>query len=89
VKIFKYALQIEDEQTVELPLCSTILFTGANNGELCIWVQVLNPNAAKKPHKLFIHGTGREINGMLQKKYLGSVVMEPFVWHVFLEVPRG
>jgi hypothetical protein len=90
MQIFKYILSMDDEQKVQLPMHSNILFVGAKDGKLCVWAQVPYPDAVKKPVRVFIYGTGHEIKRVEEKKYLGSVVMEPFVWHVFVEeAPLG
>lgn len=79
--IHKYPLEITDVQEVPLPEGAQILSIGNQNGVLCLWALV-NPLKPIMPRRFRIVGTGNSIKqhpGM----HLATVVIDPFVWHVF------
>lgn len=89
-KIYKYKLEITDKQTVALPADADILSVDAQLGELCLWAVVV-PNNFTIERRIEIFGTGADIpTGLgISRIYLGTVVMPPFVWHVFERVSNG
>jgi hypothetical protein len=47
---------------------------------------MVDPKAEYAPRRFFVHGTGHEcIRAVPYSEFIGSVIMEPFVWHVFAE----
>lgn len=82
--IWKYQLKITDQQAVEMPYEHNILSVAEQNGVLCMWVEV-NPNAYLIDVDIEIIGTGNPIYHTVDygRKFIGTVVMNPFVWHVF------
>lgn len=83
--IYKFELEITDDQTIDLYQDYYYLGVAEQNGTLCLWALV-DTESAKVPMKIRIFGTGHpfreEANEYLVP--LGSVVMrEGFVWHVF------
>lgn len=83
-KIYKYGLELEDEQTIEMPLDAQILSVANQRGVLCLWAMVI-PGIAMEKRTIEIIGTGNPIASRISgiKKFIGTVVIEPFVWHVF------
>lgn len=93
-KIFKYELEITDEQTIDMPSLSRILSVQEQNGKLCLWAVVEEKNAIK-PRKIIICGTGNPLPDGLREfsydapsgyttEFIGTVQMSyGLVWHVF------
>lgn len=83
--IFKYPIDIKDEQHVTMSAWSRFLSVGYDpSGQLCVWAEV-NPDL-KPPidRTIWIVGTGGEMPFMQQKsRFLGTVLDGDFVWHVF------
>jgi len=80
--IYKYYLVITDTQSLNLPEDAQILSVAEQNGELCLWALVIPDNP--KTYRTFeILGTGNPIPKTLRRKFIGTVPMESFMWHVF------
>jgi len=85
--IWKYPLEIEDEQEITMPEGASILSVADQGGRLCMWVLV-NPNARGRKHIIRIYGTGHPCpNNIEFLEHLGTVVMSSgnLVWHVFYD----
>lgn len=82
--IWKYELEIADRQEVYIPQGAEILAVDNHKGGLCVWALVDKDSTIQEPIAFRIVGTGNpfEDTGL---KYLDSVVIDPFVWHVFVE----
>lgn len=83
MKIFKYRLEIRDEQTLMLPRFGEILHVGVQDSQLCIWVWV-DEHDSLDPHLFAVIGTGNPIPEYDTMEHLGTVQQEGFVRHVFL-----
>jgi hypothetical protein len=81
--IYKYRLDITDEQFVSLPKGATILKYGEQRGDLYFWalVDLSNPSELVK---FYIKGTGLLMDDafLLNKKYQDTVTALG-VWHIF------
>jgi len=81
--IWKYELAITDIQQLEIPHKGTILSVANQNGKLCLWALV-NPNLVSYIRTIEIIGTGNPIDkSPVERKFIGTAVINPFVWHVF------
>lgn len=80
-RIYKYPLQISDEQMISMPRRSIIRFVGPQDGVLCLWAEVPADEDRFVGRTFYIHGTGHTIPQ--GRRYVGSAVMPPFVWHVY------
>lgn len=83
--IWKYELEVTDIQTIRLPLGAKIISVAEQRGRLCLWAIVNLDNVHPDSGELVeiaIVGTGNPVDtsGL---KFIGTVVMNPFVWHVF------
>lgn len=79
--IWKYELEITDEQYIDMPKNARVLSAGNQNGKLCLWAMV-STEAKLIPHRVAICGTGLpcyESSG----NFIDSVQIGQFVWHVF------
>ena len=79
--IWKYELAITEIQTLTIPCMAKILSVANQNGKLCLWVMVQPANKTEE-RNIEIIGTGRSIS-VANRKFLDTVIMNPFVWHVF------
>ena len=82
MKIYKYPLQLAEVQTVDMPKGAKILCAGAQNGSIVIWAMV-NPTFPLGGRTIRIVGTGWETKAGI--KYISSVQIDTFVWHIFEE----
>jgi hypothetical protein len=71
--IYKYKL----EEIMQLPKGIQILKVGVQNNEIYIW-GIVNSEETEIRHFRVI-GTGRDTVG----KYLDTVFVGPYVWHIF------
>ena len=85
-KIFKYPIEVTDEQVVLLPTGAKIL-TIQNQGEVpCIWALV-NPTAPKDMAiTIRIHGTGHDVPDSDSLEYISTFQMMGgrLVFHSFI-----
>ncbi|MCK9369278.1 hypothetical protein M0R04_05005 [Candidatus Dojkabacteria bacterium] len=86
-KIYKYKLEITDNQKVTLPVDSDFLSCQMQNGELCMWVLV-NPNEKETfTAEILVIGTGNPIKEDLDNYgHMATVQDGSLVWHVFGEL---
>lgn len=85
MKIYKYRLEIIDQQFIEIPTGARILHVGIDPaGQLCLWALVNETAVENTMHQILIYGTGQHTSNYCQTmRHLGSVTMGQFVWHVF------
>lgn len=84
-QIWKYQLEIVDNQIILMPENAEILSVANQRETLCLWALV-DPEALKKERHIRIIGTGNNIHHSFYKeKFIGTVLMENgfLVWHVF------
>ena len=86
--IWKYELRLTDTQVVMMPKDAEILSVANQNGFLCVWAKCI-PTMPKQERRIEIIGTGNPIpsedteGNSIIRRFIGSVVSNPFVWHVF------
>jgi hypothetical protein len=82
--IWKFALEVTDTQRVFMPNRAKILSAAHQNGYVCIWAMV-NPDRPLQERVIEIIGTGNPFpaGSGIDRKFIGTVVANPFVWHVF------
>ena len=89
--IYKYQLQITDAQVIYMPPNSTVISVAVQDGFLYCWAAVdIFPGDETELFTVTIriYGTGQplEMDAPLLGRYerfIGTVLMPPFVWHVF------
>lgn len=79
--IWKYELEITDEQTINIPEGSVILDVLDQNGTLVLYAMV-NPQHPHAEHTVRIVGTGHPLPEE-PGDFINSVMMDQYVWHVF------
>ena len=88
--IYKYPIKLSTHQTVEMPKGSRILSVADQNGTICIWAQVTREETIMESRTIEIAGTGDvyPTNDSATRCFLGTVVIDPFVYHVFEKLPE-
>lgn len=83
--IYKYPLQVEDEQIISMPKGAEILTVQEQHGKPCLWA-LANPQAEKEEVKIVMVGTGHIFNTK-NLKYIGTCqcINRLFVAHIFVE----
>jgi hypothetical protein len=80
--IWKYTLELEDEQEILVPTGYEFLSVQEYAGSICLWFLV-DSKANKESVPIYILGTGWEDIDMPARKFLGTVQINRYVWHVF------
>lgn len=81
--IYKYALEITDEQTITLPVGFKVLTVQMQDGQLHLWAMV-SPKKPTITHTVFVVGTGNPCKHVADYDYIGTVQERGVVWHVFI-----
>ena len=82
--IYKYILEERDINVLQLHEYFTILKVARQNDQICVWVKC-NPRRKLIPITFRIFGTGNPMPEDEFLIYLDTVIMDYFVWHVFLK----
>ena len=82
--IWKYPLDITDEQTIEIPRTHKFLTVQTQDGQICLWALV-NEDEPTIEKRIAVYGTGHPIP-VHCGHYLGTAQTAEglFVWHVFV-----
>lgn len=86
--IWKYPLEITDEQVVEMPQGANILSVQSQGSQLCLWAIVFPNRASMRERTITIYGTGHAMRTDCEEKFLATVQQDggALVWHVFERV---
>lgn len=79
--IHKFALDLKDEQIVEMPAAAQLLTVQEQGGKLQLWAQV-DTTWPAKPRRILIVGTGHPMPAAVGP-YVATVQTGAYVWHVF------
>jgi hypothetical protein len=84
--IWKYPIEITDDQSIDMPSYAEILSVQIQNGVPCIWALV-DPDGEKETRKFEIFGTGNPImvDIGVERTFIGSFFSHDnkLVWHLF------
>lgn len=81
--IFKYTLRVTDElQFLEVPKDSKLLHIDNQYETITLWIMV-NPKRTSIKRAFRVIGTGHKHEDMNKWTYIGTVLIQPFVWHIF------
>ena len=86
--IFRYPLEVTDEQTIQVPYNSRILSVDHKAGQLNLWAEIPEEGLKLKDGqewKILIRGTGQPFKRKSSDKFIGTVVTGHMVWHVYLD----
>lgn len=84
IRIYKYPLEVVDMLKITMPKNAVILSVQSQMGLLQLWAEV-DPIETLTEYTFLIVGTGHVIpvsDG--NRKYIGTVQHNGFVWHVYL-----
>lgn len=84
--VWKFSLQHQDEQQIEIPAGAQILCVQVQQDTPCLWATV-NPKEPLEKRTILIRGTGHTaLEGDLT--YIGTyqTMGGMFVWHVFEKI---
>lgn len=86
--IYKYAIDVTDEQIVKLPANARILTVQVQGGTPCIWALVDTNEVLIEDVTIRVHGTGHPIDDSDNLDYIGTFQMHggSLVFHVFREI---
>lgn len=84
MRIFKYPLEIETEQTIELPYGSTILSVINQNDKIVLYAEVHPDKVGYVKKQILIFGTGHDLY-IDRGQFLGTVSLfdGKLVFHVY------
>lgn len=80
-RIWKYILQITDEQIIEVPSGAKLLHIDQQEGRLCLWM-IVDIESELTKFVVNIVGTGNPVPNELPP-YIGTAQIHTLVWHVF------
>lgn len=80
--IWKFPIELAGRQEVMAPTGTKFLSTQLQKGQICLWGEV-DTDRIEIPHQIAIVGTGRDDMPADPKRYLGTVQMLPYVWHIY------
>lgn len=83
-KVYKFPLEISDEQKVSMPEGAKVLTVQVQKGKPCIWAEC-NPDVKSVLRTFLIRGTGHPIDDEIKKEYIGTIQMcdDSIIFHVF------
>ena len=81
-RIYKYPVPITDEFKLELPEGAKLLNFQTQDNKPHIWALV-DPMRQLEAVGFRLFGTGQPIGNTDTLEYVGTVQIEPFVWHLF------
>ena len=88
-RIYKYELQITDQQFVEMPAPFEILSVHSQYGQVMMWAKVsvaLQGSAPTQLVRIGVFGTGHDLPDDIENaSFIGTVLTEAdqLVWHVW------
>lgn len=84
IVIYKHIIDIKDTVRLEIPQYATILKVARQGDQVCVWVQG-NTQRPNTHIELRIFGTGHPMPEDEGLTYIDTVVMDYYVWHIFLK----
>lgn len=85
--VYKYSLEIKDEQMVLLPIGARILTVQQQNNNIFLWALVNSTASEEQAFTIRIHGTGHAISDSDELEYINTVQLYggKLVFHVFVK----
>lgn len=82
--IWKFPIDITDQQSVEMPDGARILTVQVQGGEVCLWAEV-DSTAPKMRRTVYVFGTGHPLSPDLSADYVGTIQIRggALVFHVY------
>ncbi len=81
--IWKYQLEVTDQQSVSMPRNAEILHVAAQHGVACLWAEV-TPDTPEEDRSILIVGTGHPIP-IGDRRYIGTFQLSggALVFHAY------
>ncbi len=80
--IYKYPIEYtQDIKEINMPDLYQVIHFNAIEGKLFVWAEV-EPFSDPVPQYFILYGTGWAHKDILQE-YIGTVIVEGFVWHLY------
>lgn len=83
--VYKYPLELQMVQTVQLPVGAEILSVLEKDG-IQLYAMVDPTVEEKEDKEILIFGTGHEIPNNINMKFIGTVRDGYLVWHIFVRI---
>jgi hypothetical protein len=81
-RIFKYTLEVAEEQVINLPFGFKILSIQVQAGKPCIWVLIDDAHDGTEEVYFYTIGTGHSAD-LMPNNFVGTYQYGPLVFHVF------
>lgn len=81
-EIWKFPLWLADDQRIEVPDGTIIRSVGSQDGKLFMWCEV-TPSNPRSEIRIDVFGTGHTILAGPDREFVGTVLIDPYVWHIF------
>ena len=82
--IWKYTFDIADKFYLTVPRDAKFLSVQVQDGKPTMWFMVRDMDERVRIW-FRVYGTGNPFSDGIFDKYLGTIQMPPFVWHVFMD----
>jgi len=88
-KVYKYRLDVTDEQFIELPKGAEILSVAEQRDDVVLYVLIDTTVTETEPRTIYVHGTGHNVFGE-NLRFIGTVKLYEgsLMFHVFEEVSK-
>ena len=80
--IWKFPLEITDDQSIAMPKGAILLSAMMQNGVLTLWALV-QPSQPTVNRRVYVFGTGHPIPADLALEHVATLPDRQFIWHVF------
>ena len=80
--IWKFPLESQEYSEIEMPHGAEVLAAQVQNKTICLWATV-DPEAPKQPRMFQICGTGISMLEHVERNYIATVQIGPYVFHIF------
>lgn len=85
-RIYKYQLEVADEQTIKIPMNAELLSVQTQNEVPCLWA-LIDPNEVTENRWIEIFGTGNPVNCDFgkERRFLGTfqLMNGALIFHAF------
>jgi len=87
--VFKYPLALVAHQEIQVHPIRHLLSVHVQNGTVCLWAEV-DPEGKEQSMPVYVVGTGWAMPELAcgPLRFLGTVFLDEFVWHVFVGEAR-
>lgn len=84
IAVYKYTIQLTDEQMLNLPLGAEPLHIATQGDQLCLWCRV-HTDRPSRPRRVRIVETGHPVDDA--SRYVGTFDIDNYllVFHVFID----